>query len=187
MTSLIESRNWVSAIVAAGAGYLALSRWPFPAENALLQLILAQQPPVFCGIKYAYLTMCFTTPYLACSTLTSLVYIFIVRLERPLGLAKLPPYPDPTRRESLYLVLGEIHHPKRPEPAPEPQWLTIPERGLYTGIAVLGAIGSGKTSGCIYPFAEQILAYRAPEKDRPDRRARAGSQRRLLPQGPDHP
>src|SRR5258708_35756571 len=135
MTFPIESRNWVSAIVAAGAGFLALARQPFPADNALLQLVLVQQPSVYYGIKYAYLAMCFTTPFFACSILASLVYIFIVRLERPLGLAKLPPYPDPSRRESLFLVLGEIHHPKRPEPASLPKWLTIPERGLCTGIA----------------------------------------------------
>jgi len=63
-------------------------------------------------------------------------------------------------------VVGELHHPKRPEPAEEPHWLTIPDRGLYTGIAIFGAIGSGKTSCCIYPFAEQILAYRAGDRDR---------------------
>ncbi len=47
-----------------------------------------------------------------------------------------------------------------PVPVENPRWLTIPERGLYTGIAVFGAIGTGKTSGCMYPFAEQLLAYR---------------------------
>ena len=29
-------------------------------------------------------------------------------------------------------------------PPETPYWLTIPERGLFTGIAILGAIGSGK-------------------------------------------
>ncbi len=41
-------------------------------------------------------------------------------------------------------------------PAKAPYWLTIPERGLSTGIAILGAVGSGKSSCCMYPFAEQI-------------------------------
>lgn len=41
----------------------------------------------------------------------------------------------------------------------------IPDRGLYTGIAIFGAIGSGKTSCCMYPFAEQILAYRAGDAE----------------------
>src|SRR4029077_2857413 len=40
------------------------------------------------------------------------------------------------------------------------------ERGLFTGIAILGAIGSGKTSCCMLPFAEQILAYKAADKEK---------------------
>ena len=79
-------------------------------------------------------------------------------------------YPDPRLRQSLFLVVGELHNSKRPEPAEHPRWLTIPDRGLYTGIAVFGAIGSGKTSCCMYPFAEQIFAYKAAD---PERRASA--------------
>jgi len=47
-----------------------------------------------------------------------------------------------------------------------PHWLTIPERGLFTGIAIFGAVGSGKTSGAMDPFAEQILAYCADDKEK---------------------
>jgi hypothetical protein len=50
-------------------------------------------------------------------------------------------------------------------PVENPQWLVIPERGLFTGVAILGAIGSGKTSCCMYPFAEQILAYRSKKHE----------------------
>ena len=78
----------------------------------------------------------------------------------------LPPYPDPRLREDLFLVIGEIHNARTPGPSPSPRWLTIPERGLFTGIAIFGAIGSGKTTCCILPFAEQILAYRAADHDR---------------------
>jgi TraM recognition site of TraD and TraG len=42
----------------------------------------------------------------------------------------------------------------------------IPERGLYTGIAIFGAIGSGKTTGCMYPFAEQLLGFQAQDKQK---------------------
>jgi TraM recognition site of TraD and TraG len=166
MRQLIESRNWASAALSAGVGLALAYRLPFPAENDLLQLVLLYRPYIFCGIKYAYLTMLFSTPYIILSVLGSLIYIFVLRQDKDIGFAKLPPYPDPAARKELYLVIGEIHHPKRPEPVEHPQWLTIPDRGLYTGIAVFGAIGSGKTSGCMYPFAEQLLAYRATEKDK---------------------
>ena len=44
--------------------------------------------------------------------------------------------------------------------------MTIPERGLFTGIAIFGAIGTGKTSGCMYPYAEQLIAYGADDPDK---------------------
>src|SRR5581483_2236255 len=125
-----------------------------------------QTPNLFSAIKYGYLAMCFTTPLILFSMLTSIIYIFLVRLESPSAATSLPLYPDSPGRNSLFVVLGEVHQPKRPEPVQNPKWLMIPERGLYTGIAVLGAIGSGKTSGCMYPFAEQVLAYRPHDKDR---------------------
>ena len=49
-------------------------------------------------------------------------------------------------------------------------WLTIPERGLYTGVAIFGAVGSGKTSACMHPFARQLLSWHATN---PERRAAA--------------
>ena len=49
-----------------------------------------------------------------------------------------------------------------------PSWLVIPERGLYTAVAIFGAVGSGKTSACMHPFAQQILSWKASN---PQRRA----------------
>jgi hypothetical protein len=78
----------------------------------------------------------------------------------------LPPYPEPTAREALFLVVGECHHPTKPEPSAKPAWLTIPDRGLFTGIAIISAIGSGKASGSTYPFANQLFAYRCTDPHR---------------------
>src|SRR5215469_445160 len=164
--TVAEERNWLCAILAVGTGILIINRWPFPAENALLQLVWAERPFLFTAIKDSYLAMCFTTPYICFSMAASLLFIFRSRREVSTELAKLPVYPDADWRENLYLVLGEVHHRNRPEPVPNPTWLTIPERGLYTGIAVFGAIGSGKTSGCMYPYAEQILAFGSTDKSR---------------------
>ena len=46
----------------------------------------------------------------------------------------------------------------------------IPERGLSTGVAILGAVGSGKTSACMHPVARQLLGWQA---DNPARRPAA--------------
>ena len=55
-------------------------------------------------------------------------------------------------------VVGQVHHPVAIRQISSPSWLTIPERGLYTGVAIFGAVGSGKTSACMHPFREQILS-----------------------------
>jgi len=78
----------------------------------------------------------------------------------------LPPYPDPLERELLELIVGELHHQLKPKPSPAPRWLSIPERGLYTGICVVGAIGSGKTKAIILPAMRQLFAYRANDPER---------------------
>lgn len=158
---IVDSRPYLSLMLTMGIGTVLSQRFPFPEDNAILQLIAAEKPMIFVGIKYAYTAMLFSTPFIGCSMLFSFLYIFFVRPREVAVLTPLPPYPKVSERERLFLVIGELHHRKRPEPSEQPRWLTIPDRGLYTGIAVFGAIGSGKTSSCIYPFAEQILAYRA--------------------------
>jgi hypothetical protein len=64
------------------------------------------------------------------------------------------------------LVLGESHFPTTPGRAPAPTWLTIPQRGLYTGVMILGAVGTGKTSACMYPYVDQLLRWRADDPER---------------------
>ena len=117
-------------------------------------------------MKYSYTVFLYTTPYIVYSILLSGIYIFALKVPQQVRPGHLPPYPDPRLREDLFLVIGEIHNARTPGPSPSPRWLTIPERGLFTGIAIFGAIGSGKTTCCILPFAEQILAYRAADHDR---------------------
>jgi TraM recognition site of TraD and TraG len=150
----------------SACGMLASYRWPFPEKNSVLHLVELNQPWLFVGIEYSYLVMLYTTPYIALSVLSSLAYIFTGRSSKNAGAPKLPPYPDPAARTELSLVIGELHHPRKPVPVAEPRWLVIPGRGLFTGIAVFGAIGTGKTSGCMYPFAEQLLAFKAEDPQR---------------------
>ena len=62
-------------------------------------------------------------------------------------------------------MLGETHFENTPGRAPSPEWLTIPQRGLYTGVMVLGAVGTGKTSACMYPYVDQLLRWRADDPE----------------------
>ena len=82
----------------------------------------------------------------------------------------LPAWPLSPEQPGPEIVIGEVHHPVEPREIFNPEWLTIPERGLYTGIAIFGAVGSGKTSACMHPFAKQLLSWQAGD---PERRAAA--------------
>jgi hypothetical protein len=108
--------------------------WPFPEENALLQLVFLEKPALFYALKYAYLTMLFTTPFVAFSTALSVLYIFFAHRSKESGQIRLPKYPEIEGRDRLYLVIGEVHHAKKPEPVENPRWLVIPDRGLLTFI-----------------------------------------------------
>ena len=166
MRSLCESKSFVSFLVAA-VTVVAVRYWlPFPKNDPVLELIGAERPHIFSAFKTIYVALSFTSPYIVTSTVLSLVYIFIVRRDGGAIRGRLPRYVDPAERGELYLVVGEIHHPKKPVRVEHPQWLTIPRRGLFTGLVIFGATGTGKTSCGMVPFAEQILAYQASDPER---------------------
>jgi len=160
---VVENRSFISFLLASGTGVALFFRVPFPASDPVLLLVRTQCPGIFAAFQWAYTIMLFTTPYALCSLLLSLAYIFALKQGDRRTLAKLPPFPSLALRKRLYVVVGEVHNPTPTETVAALRWLTIPERGLYTGIAVFGAIGSGKTSCCMYPFTEQILAYAADQ------------------------
>jgi hypothetical protein len=164
--ALVEHRELVSGLVAAAASAAAWTRWPWPAANPVLQLVAVHQPVLYRTWHVTYAILLFTTPYLVSSVVLSLAYIFVVTRYPAITRMPLPQYPDPGSSEPLFLVVGECHHPTKPGPSAAPGWLTIPDRGLFTGIAIIGAVGSGKTSGCMYPFANQLFAYRRTDPDR---------------------
>ena len=163
---VIAYRLMLSLGVAASASIMLHAFWPWPASVALLHYFALQRPYLYIVIAHGYDLFLFTTPFLFCSVLLSLMYVHIYRRETEAAAGSLPPLPDPMKRHDLALILGEIHHQLRPDPSPAPRWLEIPERGLYTGVAVIGSIGSGKTQGVIIPAMRQLFAYRAKDAAR---------------------
>ena len=161
---ILNSKNFVACLLAAATGMALYLKLPFPAENAFLQPMALRAPLVHEGLFYSYNLFLFTTPYIVYSILLSGLYVFGLTVHKKIRAGKLPLYPDPRKREELFVVVGEVHNKRKPRPSETPHWLTIPERDLFTGTAIVGAIGTGKTNCYMYPFAEQILAYRASDK-----------------------
>ena len=166
MQTVMAYRFVLSLALSAVVGTVGLHLRPFPADNLLLALIYARRPTLYAELSYTYATLWFSTPFLGISGVCAWLYIFVIQTDRRRAQQPLPPYPAPEDRDDLFLVLGEQHRRASAERASEPRWLVIPERGLYTGMVIVGAIGTGKTSACMYPYVEQLLAYRAHDPAR---------------------
>jgi len=171
---VLNSKNFLAVLLALVTGTALYFKMPWPITASIvpqtwyeyyLRLIALRDPWTYAGLKACYQVMLFTTPYLGYSFLFSALYIFSLRPRRAGKPQPLPPYPAVETRSGLSLVLGEVHNPRLPIPAEKPSWLIIPERGLFTGTMIIGAVGSGKTSCCMYPFTDQLLGYRAADPE----------------------
>jgi hypothetical protein len=163
---ILASRHFVAALLAMVTGMVLFYTRPFPEEHLFLKLIANRRPLAFQSFRWLYRAALFTTPYMMYIGTLSALYVGTLKFRPRVVAGQLPRYPDPQRREDLFVVLGEVHDQRRPGPSETPDWLVIPERGLFTGIAILGAVGSGKSSCCMFPYAEQILSYKAHDPER---------------------
>ena len=133
--------------------------WPESGEVPALDLLAAAAP----GFHAALHVWWYVAPA-AAVFLAGSVVLALWRVWGPGGswqpAGRLPPWPAEDPEEPL-LVIGERHHPVETGPAPHPGWLTLPAAGLFTGVAVVGAVGSGKTAACMRPFARQLFGWQA--------------------------
>ena len=149
-----------------GLGYALWSfvRRPFPmlGDSPLLDLMDYHTPNFYGWVMLWYYASPFFAVMLAGLILMSVWKVWLESRRRdfaPFG--ALPTWPLSTRQTAPAIVIGEVHHPVEAREIFNPSWLTIPERGLYTGVAIFGAVGSGKTSACMHPFAKQLLGWQA--------------------------
>ncbi len=165
-------RSGTLAIIGSAVGAVAgqALKAPFPGANPYLDLIALHDPGLHAAIRVWYYAWPAVLVVLAGSFVLSVWRVWLHPLFRFRRRGKLPAWPTSPEDEAPSLVVGELHHPTVPRESEQPSWLVVPEKGLYTGTLIVGAVGTGKTSGCMYPFARQILFWRA---DDPGRRAGA--------------
>ena len=155
---------------------LAWSLWarPFPASGdvPILDLIEFEDPGFYAVIRTWHLLMPSVMAFNGVMVLTSAYRLWFGprTQDRRFGRGTLPRWPTSPENDSPALVVGEVHHPTEPREIRRPSWLTLPERGLYTGVAIFGAVGTGKTSACMRPFAQQLLSWQSAD---PQKRAAA--------------
>ena len=137
---------------------------PFPSldENPVLALVNYHTPNFFDWLVLWYYVSPFVAVMLSGLITVTVWKVWLEGRRRDFApFAKLPPWPLDPKQKAPAIVIGEVHHPVEAREIFSPSWLTIPERGLYTGVAIFGAVGSGKTSACMNPFARQLLGWQA--------------------------
>jgi hypothetical protein len=162
---LVEYRVILSFGLSAACGIILQGLYRVHDADPLMRLLALERPGIFHGLIWSYNLFLYSTPFLVFSILFSLAYIHFYEPKPDQIAGVLPPYPDPRLRKDLFLVAGEIHRQLKPLPSPAPSWLCISERGLYTGVCVVGAIGSGKTQAVVLPAMRQLFAYRANDPE----------------------
>ena len=139
-------------------------RRPFPSldEHPILALVQYHTPNFFDVLVIWYYVSPFGAVMLSGFLAVTVWKVWLEGRRRDFApFAKLPPWPLSADQKAPAIVIGEVHHPVEAREIFSPSWLTIPERGLYTGVAIFGAVGSGKTSACMNPFARQLLGWQA--------------------------
>ena len=134
-----------------------------PGEEPLLDLLLYHTPNFYIWVVRWYYVAPAAAVIVGGLFLISVWRVWLEKVGGNLTAIKLlPPWLLSADNDAgPVIVVGEVHHPVKAVEIPNPKWLTIPERGLYTGVAIFGAVGSGKTSACMHPFAQPILSWQA--------------------------
>ena len=156
-------------LVVGGVSVACAWTWPgaFPEADPVAVLVRYHTPNVYRAAVAWYYVAPGVAVFLAGQFLLSSSRIWFARMGVSLGLrSRLPKWPLSPTADGPAIVVGEVHHPVRAIESPTPEWLTIPERGLYTGVAIFGAVGSGKTSACMHPFARQLFGWHATNPER---------------------
>ena len=156
-------------LVIGGVSAACAWTWPgaFPAADPVAVLVRYHTPTVYTAVVAWYYVAPGVAALLAGQFLLSTSRIWFARMGVSVGLRpRLPTWPLSPTADGPAIVIGEVHHPVKLAESPTPEWLTIPERGLYTGVAIFGAVGSGKTSACMHPFARQLLSWQATNPER---------------------
>ena len=160
-------------LVVGGVSVACAWTWPgvFPEADPVVVLVRYHTPNVYRAVVAWYYVAPGVAVFLAGHLLISTSRIWFARMGVRVGRrSRLPAWPLSPTADGPAIVVGEVHHPVRAIESPAPAWLTIPERDLYTGVAIFGAVGSGKTSACMHPFARQLFGWQA---DNPALRAAA--------------
>lgn len=162
--AVLEQRTLAAWAASVLIGLVLMWHYPATADQPVLGALAVRAPGLYLFITKSYTLFLFTTPFLVLTWTLGRVSLHLGMVEKKdVVEGELPAYPSPETRPALEVILGEVHHPTKPVAAEKPRWLRIPKAGLHCGIAIFGAIGSGKTASAMKPLVTQLLGYKASD------------------------
>ena len=169
----MTARTAAAVMAGSAAWYVHLQHAPWPAAGTvpILDMIELRNPGAYLLLRaWWFLAPLATGMTLAAAAMSAWTVWGPAGLRQAARRGSLPPDPFDPSSEEISLTVGELHHPTEAVESGSPSWLSIPARGLFTGVCIVGAVGSGKTSAAMHPFGEQLLGWQAGD---PERRAAA--------------
>ena len=167
MQRALESRAFIAAILAMAAGTFLFYAHPFPDEQIFLHVIALRAPHAFLSFKYLYYTFLFTTPYIVCSTAAfGALHLYAESPPAHLARTPCPSTPIPARETICFLSSAKSITRASRCPPRLPIGSRFPSADCSRESPSWALLGRGKTSCCMLPFAEQILAYKAADKEK---------------------
>ena len=152
---------WLSPIPAVHAGDIVVQ------DGArVLTLVYMTSPVLYAVFYWGYWVTPFLFFFVGSHIVESVITVWLKSLQEYRTRGQLPPWPASHTDERPSLVLGEVHYQTELREHPHPTWCVIPEKGLYTGLIIFGAIGTGKTAACMKPFSRQLLSWQHHDKEK---------------------
>lgn len=112
--------------------------------------ICVEAPIAWKYIKLAYCLTCFYT----CLLISNSIFSGIFR--KKLVLNKKSKTKFKLKNSGIYLYLGKNDNNEK---------VYLTEKSLFQNILITGTIGTGKTSSSMYPFAKQLIEYKADDEN----------------------
>ena len=129
MQRILNSKNLVAFVLAAATGMTLYFRMPFPEGNIFLRVMALRSPSAFEVLKYSYTLFLFSTPYIGYSVVFSGLYIFALKAKQRIRAGRLPLFPDPRKRDDLFLVVGRGSQSPETSPRRVPAVARHPREG----------------------------------------------------------
>ena len=130
-----HSRHFFACLLSTVTGMALYFRAPFPEDNIFLGVMAIRSASAFLFFKHSYTLLLCTY-----SIVLSGICIFALKAGRKIRARKLPLYPALRKRTELSLVVSGDYHPCKQMPSETSLWIVIPERRLFMGIAIAGAV-----------------------------------------------